>query len=143
MKLNQLSTSKLGTSFLREQSLDNSLEDIDKSAKEELDGTDPLEAELDGGEELEAELDIEGDGEEEIDIEQDVSVDAPSPEELQDNKQNQEYDLNHVTSQLNGMVERWFKLAQPMDPSKKEQFLKLGDRLSEIVEVIESEFMNA
>ena len=143
MKLNQLSTSELGKNFL----LEKSLNDIDNSAREELDGKDPLESELSGEAELEAGLDTDLDPEPDKTIKKEknvsVDLDAPSPDELQTNSQNQEYDLNHVTSQLNGMIERWFSLAQGIDPSKKEPFLKLGDRLSEIIEVIESEFTNA
>lgn len=104
--------------------LKENLDDLDLSAKEELDGS-ALEDE---------ESDIESN---EPDLELDI---GNSDENVQ--QKPQEYNLNHVSSQLDGMVEHWFQLAQELPPEKKENFLKLGERLSEIVEVIQSEFMN-
>lgn len=121
---------------------------MDKSAGEELDGLNLSDEELDTS----------------IDIGRDEEASEPAPAPDLDNEMNLDGDtgtgiegeaqppqqsnqtsftVNNVKDQLNGMVEKWFQLAQDMDPAKKESFLKLGDRLSEITDVIESEFMNA
>lgn len=105
--------------FLREN-----LDELDLSAKEELDG-------------VEDDLDLEDD----LDpVESDMD-NIQEPERPESNNK-QEYNINQVTAQLDGMVEHWFKLAQNMEPNKKEDFLKLGDRLSEISEILNAEFVN-
>lgn len=57
------------------------------------------------------------------------------------NVTNDGYDLNDVINQLNGMINKWFKLASSMSEEKKSNFLKLGDRLDEITKVLETEFI--
>lgn len=100
--------------------LDEALDDVDKHAKEELDGLD---------------LDLNANPEAE-DTEKDIEVDIEAPPEPTNG-----YTLQNVSDQLNGMIEKWFQLASEMPPEKKEKFLKLGDRLDEITNVIRSEFM--
>ena len=110
-----------GLSPLRE-----GLDELDLSAKEELDG---VESDLD--QDLENDLDpIEAD------------LDTMERPERPESSGSQEYSVNHVVSQLDGMVDHWFKLAQNVQPEQKENFLKLGERLSEIVAVLQSEFSN-
>ena len=118
MKLNKLHQYTTNELLLRE-----SLDELDLSAKEELDGIDDLD--------LEDDLDpIESD------------MDNVQKPERPDSNNKQEYNLSQVSAQLDGMVEHWFKLAQNVDSDQKEDFLKLGDRLSEIAELLNSEFVN-
>jgi len=115
--------------------LQEKLDELDLAAKEELDGIeDDIDNELEPDEN---ELDLESDVDK---IESDIdNIQDPQKPEMSNR---QEYDLSHVTSQLDGMVEHWFKLAENMEPEKKENFLKLGERLSEIADVLQSEFLN-
>lgn len=136
MKLNHLFKSEVKP---LSASVTEALNDLDIKAKEELDGSDledELDQELEGASEVDQELE---------DIEPEVdAVDMDEiPEPPESDQPRQGYDLNNVVDQINGMIEKWFQLAQGIDPSRKESFLKLGDRLSEIVDVIESEFSNA
>ena len=107
----------------RSSLLKEALGDLDNNAKLELDGPDEL-----GPDELEL-----GDTEDIVDVE-----DVPEPPK---SIAAQGYSLQNVADQLNGMIDKWFKLAAEMPPEKKQNFLKLGDRLDEIVNVLQSEFM--
>lgn len=80
-----------------------------------------------------------------LDIEKDLNDKDINGKDFNDSvvKNTQEYNLQHVTSQLEGMVDHWFDLSQSLDASKKEAFLKLGDRLYEIINVIRTEFTDA
>lgn len=124
-------------------------EELDSKAKEELDGIDlDSELDIDDGELDQENLEID-DNEDEVDInlEDEADIDINSSETDVDlppaQQNNQDYNLGNVRDQLNGMIEKWFQLAKTLDPNKKDPFLKLGDRLSEITDVIESEFINA
>lgn len=100
-------------------SLKEALGDLDDNAKIELDGVEP--------EDNTKEADI-------LDVE-----DVPEPPDTIPVQR--EYSLQNVIDQLGGMVDKWFKLAAEMPPDKKENFLKLGDRLDEVIKVLQSEFM--
>ena len=123
--------------------LQEGLDELDLSAKEELDG---IEDELDSDMGIESDIDKDPDVDD-MDIESDVDQIETDMDDIQrperpETSNPQEYNVNHVVSQLDGMVEHWFKLAQEMEPDKKENFLKLGERLSEITDVLNSEFLN-
>ena len=89
--------------------------------------------------------DIETDDIETDDIETDDILDLGSVEsdEPIEGQEKQGFTIQHARDQLNGMVSRWFEIAKSISPEKREPFLKLGDRISEIIDVIESEFLNA
>lgn len=120
--------------------LSEEIEEIDNLAKNELDGN------L-SDEELNLDLGIDkselNDAKNEPDDETKNIDDTNPADSIEAPVQEDGYQISNVRDQLNGMVEKWFQLAKNLDPSKKEAFLKLGDRLSEITDVIESEFMNA
>lgn len=99
------------------QLVQEGLDELDLNAKEELDGE---EIDLDA-----AEADI------------DVGI------EKQDIEEKNGYDIRNISDQLDGMIEHWFELAQKINPEKKESFLKLGDRLSELSDVLKTEFIDA
>ena len=120
--MNQLFKSSTHGTCASSRMIKENVAKIDKLAKEELDGID---------------LDVE-------DTPEEINVDVDTGDQkTADDQGDQEYNLKHVVSQLNGMVDHWFHLAQGMDDAKRDNFMKLGDRMSEIVEVIESEFLNA
>lgn len=101
------------------------LDELDISAKSELDGIeedDELEDDLDG-----VETDI------------DVGIEDAPKIETQEN----DYGIKNISDQLDGMIEHWFEIAQSVPAKKKEAFLKLGDRLSELSDVLQSEFLDA
>ena len=133
MKLNHLSK-KIANTLSEKKNLHGGL---DKLAKEELDGVD-LKNDTENDNTDIFDLDITN-KDPELNQEQDKKPDNPVPLE---SSSESGYNLNDVKYQLKGMIEKWFKLAQNIDPNKKEAFLKLGDRLSEIASVISSEFIN-
>jgi hypothetical protein len=51
------------------------------------------------------------------------------------------YTIRNVHDQLNGIVNNWFQFAVNMKPEEKEKFLALGERLSEITDIVKTEFM--
>jgi len=109
--------------FERQEALD----DLDKRAGEELDGL--------GFDDLEDELKQEVESDTESTVEEPEAEFTDKPE-----KSVQGYDVQDVIHQLDGMIEHWFQLAVGMEGDKKENFLKLGDRLQEIMQVMKSEF---
>lgn len=50
------------------------------------------------------------------------------------------YNINNVKDQLQGMVDNWFRFTIDMTPEGKEKFLMLGERLAEILNIINTEF---
>jgi len=114
--------SKLSKYATKDQLVREGLDELDVNAKSELDGTDDdLDDDLD-----DAELEIESGIEDQQEMKND----------------NDNYGIKNISDQLNGMVEHWFKLTQSVSPEKKESFLKLGDRLSELSDILQSEFMD-
>lgn len=106
--------------------LEEELDELDLQASKELEGLD------DEDNNLENDLN-------QIETDLDSGLDEPN----KINKNNNEYGLKNVSDQLDGMIKQWFKLTQNLPAEKKEPFLKLGDRLSEITEVLKVEFLNA
>lgn len=98
------------------QFLQEALNDLDSNAKQELDGDTNLDA-------TEADIDI-------------GIKEKPEVEEEND------YGIKNISDQLDGMVKHWFDIAQDIEPNKKESFLKLGDRLSELSDVLKTEFID-
>jgi hypothetical protein len=66
-----------------------------------------------------------------------------SPKSNQINKPNSSgFTLRNVTDQLDGIVKNWFNFAVEMNPDAKEKFLALGERISEISDIVKKEFNN-
>lgn len=125
MKLSNISKSR--TSILSEE---EGLKGIDNGAMSELEGAPDLDSKLD------LELGAESTPE--------AEVSDYNPKKNQLNKPNGSgYTLNNVTEQLDGIVKNWFQFAVDMQPDAKEKFLALGERLSEISDIVKEEFSNA
>lgn len=139
MKLNSLSRS---ATLIEEKNLQT---DLDASAGEELDGKDgasdstiSLDDILAGSsDDKAAENHVAPDMAPEIEPEAEMT--ARKPYEIQKNA-NSGYTLGNVGSQLDGIVKNWFQFAVTMKPDQKERFLALGERLSEIAELVKTEF---
>jgi len=141
----------LHTKLLSEE---EGLKDIDKDAGTELDGAPGLDAEINklmGGDEagLEAgpEAGLEAGLDSKAEIGSDEKVDDMSEIENYNPKLNQTnepnssgYTLKNITDQLDGIVKNWFKFAVNMKPDSKEKFLALGERISEISDIVKEEF---
>lgn len=122
--MNELSKSK----SKKRSTLQEALDELDLSAGEELDGHD-----------LDLNLDDQDIGEvDKIESDLESGIEEPAIEQ----SDNTGYQVRNVSEQLDGMVEHWFKLAQRMPANKKESFLKLGDRLSELSDVLKAEFLD-
>jgi hypothetical protein len=50
------------------------------------------------------------------------------------------FSLTHVSDQLDGIVNNWFEFAIDMEGDEKEKFLALGERISEISDIIRTEY---
>lgn len=50
------------------------------------------------------------------------------------------FSLSNVTDQLDGIVNHWFEFAVDLPPDAKEKFLALGERISEISDIVKKEF---
>lgn len=111
----------------KQSTLREALDELDLSAGEELDGHD-----------LEDSIDVSGDDQIESDLE--GGIEKPS---IEQSNNDSGYQITNVSEQLDGMVEHWFQLTQNVPANKKEAFLKLGDRLSELNDVLKSEFLDA
>lgn len=121
MKLNELSRYRPKS----RSALKEALDELDINAKEELDGKD-----------LDTDLEVDMDP-----VESELESGLKDREKPQES--NNDYGIKNISDQLDGMIEHWFQIAQNIDPSKKESFLKLGDRLSELSEVLKAEFIDA
>lgn len=53
----------------------------------------------------------------------------------------EDYTLSQAADQLAGIVDHWFRFTQKLKPEQKDTFLKLGDRLSELYDVLRAEFL--
>jgi len=53
----------------------------------------------------------------------------------------EDYTLSQAADQLAGIVDHWFRFTQKLKPEQKDAFLKLGDRLSELYDVLRTEFL--
>lgn len=142
MKLNHLSKS---VTLTEDESL---LTELDSSAGEELDGKDSSQSDstislddvLNGSSEEKAATDHSAPVDDmPASTEEPMVAKAPAPHEIQKNA-NSGYTLGNVSSQLDGIVKNWFQFAVSMQPDEKERFLALGERLSEISDLIKSEF---
>jgi hypothetical protein len=150
MKLNQLSKSTKLNYTLKE-----AINTIDTNAKEELDGVEDIEnVDIDDvnldTDEIDSEIEdqeIEDPEIEDPEIEnQEIENQEIENQEIENqdgSKTASGYSLKNVNDQLEGMVNKWFKLAQNYEGDQREAFLKLGDRLSEISDVLESEFIES
>ena len=118
MKLNSLSNYSKKSRLVIEKELD----ELDIQASKDIEDVD-----IDSSGDLDqVEFDIDSDKE---------------PEEVK--TVNDDYSIKNVSDQLDGMIKQWFELAQNLSAEKKEPFLKLGDRLSELTEILKTEFLNA
>ena len=135
------------------KTLTEELGDIDKKANTELNGSDDAEGAIN--------LDDIVSGDVSKDAPQDAQAQSlevptddikPEPAEQSDEMQNVRspddlrrdghdgFTLSNVSGQIDGMVKNWFKFAVNLDPEKKEKFLALGERLSEISDMIKKDF---
>lgn len=125
------------------------LGNTDQKAKEELDGVDSEDAiNLDdvisgdiskGTGDSDKTLEVPADDISPPKQEQTEMQDIPTPDELKTNGHDG-FTLSNVSSQIDGMVNKWFQFAVNMDPEKKDKFLALGERLSEISEMLKTDF---
>lgn len=132
------------TSLLSEE---EGLKDIDKGAKTELEGAPDLDSAFDaelGVDKAEAPVEAP---EAPADLGTDLEA---GPDKEYNPKLNQVnkpggsgYTLSNVADQLDGIVNNWFQFAVDLPPDAKEKFLALGERLSEISDIVKEEFSNA
>jgi hypothetical protein len=126
MKLSNIS--KLHTNILSEE---EGLQDIDNDAKSELEGVS-----------LETPVAPPADENMANELENESELDY-NPKSNQINKPNSSgFTLQNVTDQLDGIVKNWFNFAVEMNPDAKEKFLALGERISEISDIVKKEFNN-
>lgn len=144
MKLNQLSKSTAKKSLVLE-----GIQRINEKAGEELDGILQDMEDIDSDDSLAADLIDTVDTDLDQDIDPDPEIDDLPPEmldepsDLSDDQEQAGFTVQNAKDQLNGMVSKWFEIAKSVPNERREAFLKLGDRISEIVQVMESEFINA
>ncbi len=124
------------------------LGDTDKQAGAELDGSTDNEDALELDDILSGKISKEPAKEEALEVPaEDLTPpeastemqNIPTPDDLRRNGHDG-FTLDNVSGQIDGMVKNWFKFAVDMDPEKKEKFLALGERLSEISEMLKTDF---
>lgn len=116
------------TSLLSEE---EGLNEIDNGAMSELEGTPGLDSTLDSA---------LGDTPEIPAVDTDAK-DEYNPKVNQLNKPGGSgFSLSNVTDQLDGIVNHWFEFAVDLPPDAKEKFLALGERISEISDIVKKEF---
>ena len=123
---------------------EDTLEKLDKSANTELEGEDGLDSIVNNIEPKKDNSAIDNiDNIDNLDNKQELKDDYnPKSNVINDPSNRSGYTLKNVADQLDGIVNNWFEFAINMKPDSKEKFLALGERVSEISDILKKEFSN-